>query len=65
MVKLLPCPFCGAEAHFTPRIGSFSAVAGCANEDCKAQPEVLSMREDTAIAGWNTRAALSSEGSHQ
>jgi Lar family restriction alleviation protein len=60
--ELLPCPFCGGEAHMRYDAGAF---AECTNDQCDATgPQRLGpvSREDDvreAIAAWNRRAALS------
>lgn len=57
--KLLPCPFCGAEAELeeTELLGAFRKSAGCSNEGCQGyQATITFATKREAIAAWNTRA---------
>lgn len=56
--QILPCPFCGGEAHTWKRGGEMNWVAGCekAWPECPVAP--FTHAHDTeaeAITAWNTR----------
>lgn len=55
MNKLLPCPFCGGEAHFE-RVGTNKVSCIVACEDCGASLETGETWDSGA--NWNTRAQL-------
>ena len=52
---LLPCPFCGEEPKTVSGRDSLSIF--CCNAMCAVQPETGAIRDEKAIAAWNTRAS--------
>ena len=54
MTELLPCPFCGGEAHIVGGDDFFYNVVQCCN--CHATASGRYETEAEAIAAWNTRA---------
>ena len=60
--KLLPCPFCGADAHIEDGRNDRPWLVECPNSDCHAQP--FMDHADTrkqAIAAWNARTSLAAQ----
>src|SRR5690242_19332032 len=57
-IKLLPCPFCGSDAHvrtaYASGAGHFDEVT-CGNALCEAKSPNADTEEE-AIAAWNRRA---------
>lgn len=53
MSELLPCPFCGGEAHIT-NFEVFGGVRYVICEDCGARMQKPTEQE--AVTAWNTRA---------
>lgn len=49
--ELLPCPFCGGEAHIITAVGESWVLC----DKCKATTEAHTSRQ-FAIAAWNRRA---------
>lgn len=62
--KLLPCPFCGAEASIE-EVDAFGGVrksAGCATESCQGyQSHATFATRREAISAWNLRAGVPCE----
>lgn len=59
-VKLLPCPFCGADAaeNAEKMRGEWRFfMVACGGEGCGVAPMVSESSRELAIAAWNTRAA--------
>lgn len=54
MTDLLPCPFCGGEAHIS--VSSDGYGIECANDRCLDMMLDQLPSEAEAIAAWNTRA---------
>jgi hypothetical protein len=61
-VKLLPCPFCGSNAHITEEDSRFFAgcddcfcAVGEAYDGC-AMPNHCFYEEEAAAQAWNTRS---------
>ena len=57
--ELLPCPFCGGEAHVVDHHNDDGSVSvGCANDTCLGFSGLgwLYGTEAEAIEAWNTRA---------
>lgn len=56
--ELMPCPFCGGEAHLRDDVSHSTAYfIGCATEDCFGEIH-WGKSEAEAVSGWNTRADL-------
>ena len=49
--ELLPCPFCGGEAHIVTAVGESWALCG----KCRATTEMHASKQ-FAVAAWNRRA---------
>ena len=60
--KLLPCPFCGGEAHLTEFIGldkKMNYYVECGSVVCGVYPETtLFDTQEEAIEQWNTRKPM-------
>jgi hypothetical protein len=67
-IKLLPCPFCGAEAHRAESVNGSRLYIGCATCGALLKAALTSIapgrvdwsRDITAV--WNQRAALKDTG---
>lgn len=59
MTDLLPCPFCGGEAHIS--VSSDGYGIECANDRCLDMIFDQLPSEAEAIAAWNTRAERTCE----
>ncbi|MBQ2680420.1 MAG: Lar family restriction alleviation protein [Eggerthellaceae bacterium] len=60
MTELLPCPFCGGEAHVIPQMDGISGTVKY-SVYCDSRCGVVAFYCDTeaeAIDAWNTRAAM-------
>jgi predicted RNA-binding protein with TRAM domain len=53
--KLLPCPFCGAQAH--PVWHTLENTWGVHCTECTGQLYYIGLSTEEAIAAWNTRTA--------
>lgn len=53
LIKLLPCPFCGAAAELNRASGE--STVKCTYDDCGAKLDGCSSMEVETIAVWNTR----------
>jgi Lar family restriction alleviation protein len=59
--KLLPCPFCGAEAE-SRRIGESGIfVVSCSNPECGVRPSTFALRAEV-VEIWNTRYTPAAAG---
>lgn len=52
MIKLLPCPFCGSDAHYNPSIGAVFCWG------CDAMRTGVYFNKSAAIDKWNKREVL-------
>ncbi len=57
-MKLLPCPFCGSEAIFSPERASQEAYVMCGNNSCDIQPSLYESTDGRAAESWNRRSAV-------
>ena len=55
MLALLPCPFCGGEAHY--RDMEVADYVTCTNPVCEVVVEAIGVGKQDAFRNWNTRAA--------
>lgn len=57
-MKMLPCPFCGAQPELEPWHGGppTKRLVWCGNEACAVAPMVTGDTKAEAIARWNQRA---------
>jgi hypothetical protein len=57
-IKLLPCPFCGGQAHMEPWHGGGpnKRMISCIEDNCMVNPQVTGSNSRLAARSWNTRA---------
>lgn len=59
MSELLPCPFCGGEAHIKEVVSACEKLytVGCSDSECIGyETWLLKPTVDEAVAAWNRRA---------
>lgn len=64
MSSLMPCPFCGGEAHIKEVVSARETLytVGCSDSECMGyETWLLKPTKEEAMAAWNRRAERSDD----